>query len=104
VTWWLQRVAAAGALHLRLTPEHFQESVRFGLVFLGIALFQPGITSALVLHATPVVRSVGRWGSLAIVVTFLGTRDVPPRRSHSTPHGVPALAGQETLTHIKPLE
>ncbi len=86
-------VGAAGALHLQLMPEHFQESVVFGIAFVGIALFQLGIASALVLHATPVVRTVGRWGSLAIVVTFLGARVVPPPGGNGLPERIEGPEG-----------
>ena len=86
-------VGAAGALHVRLMPEHFQESIVFGLVFLGIALFQLGIASALVLRATPLVRSIGRWGSLAIVVAFLGTRIVPPPGGNGLPERIEGPEG-----------
>ncbi len=87
--------ALAGALHVALLPEHFDESVLYGLVFGAIASFQLILGLALVRHPTMRVREVGRWGSLLIVVIFLGARlVVPPAASEPepvTPIGVASL-------------
>ncbi len=87
----------AGALHLWLTPAHAAEGALFGGVFLGIALFQLGIAAALALAPGPLVRGVGRWGSLAVVVIFLGVRVVPPPGGHGTPE---PLAGPTGLVSL----
>ncbi len=72
-------LVAASALHLLLTPEHFAESVVFGVVFTSIAAFQFGLAAALWVFPTDIVRTIGRWGSLAIVTVFIGARIfVPP--------------------------
>lgn len=72
-------LTAASALHIVLTPEHFAESVVFGVGFTSIAAFQLGLAAALWLRPTDGLRTIGRWGSLAIVAVFIGARIfVPP--------------------------
>ena len=71
-------VAGAALIHGLLLPQHLAESRLFGAVFATIAVFQLGIGWALWTHAGPLVRTVGRWGSLAIVVMFLGARVIAP--------------------------
>jgi hypothetical protein len=72
-------LVAASAVHLLLSPEHFAESVVFGVAFTGIAAFQLGLAAALWARPADTVRTIGRWGSLAIVAVYLGARVfVPP--------------------------
>jgi len=83
-------VAAAALIHLVLFPEHLRESPLFGAVSATIALFQLGVAWALWTRAGPAVRRVGRYGSLGIVVLFLGARVVAP----------PGQAVPETVTWV----
>ncbi len=83
-------VAAAALIHIVLFPEHLKESPLFGAVFSTIALFQLGIAWALWTRAGPAVRTVGRYGSLGIVLLFLGARVIAP----------PGQAVPETVTWI----
>jgi ABC-type multidrug transport system ATPase subunit len=70
-------VGAAGAFQLWLVSMHLMENGWRGMVFFSTALFQLGIASALLLRPIPVVHTLGRWGSLAIVVPLFGTMVVP---------------------------
>jgi hypothetical protein len=70
-------IAASGE-HLVLLPEHFEESMIFGLAFLLIALFQFSLALALWWRPGDRVRTIGRWGSLAIVTVYVGARIVVP--------------------------
>lgn len=73
-----QLVYAAAAVHLWLTPEHFEEGLLFGAAFLAIAGFQLWLAWALVLRPGPWVYRAGLWGSAAVVLTWMGTRLIPP--------------------------
>lgn len=75
--------AAAALIPVVLFPEHLRESLLFGAGFAALALFQVGIAWALWTHPYPTVRTVGRYGSRAIVVLFLGTRIISPRSGGS---------------------
>src|SRR5712692_9343590 len=81
-------VVGAALIHVLLLPQHLAESRLFGVVFATIALFQLGIGWALWTHTGPMVRTVGRWGSLAIVVMFLGARVIAPP-GQAVPEKVP---------------
>lgn len=70
--------ALAGGLHLLLLPKHLEQSVLFGGVFAAIAAFQLVLGPALWRRPTTLAREVGRWGSLLVVVIFLGARLVVP--------------------------
>ncbi len=87
--------AAAALLHLVLLPEHFGESLLFGVVFVAIAAFQLSVAALILKRPTPTVRSIGRWGMLIIVTVFLGARVIaPPGQSIPetiTPAGVLSL-------------
>lgn len=71
-------VGGAGAVHLALTPEHFEESVLFGAFFLAAAAFQLWLAAALVLRPGPAVWRAGLWGSAGLVATWMVTRLIPP--------------------------
>jgi len=71
-------LVAAALIHIVLFPEHMRESLLFGAVFSTIALFQLGLAWALWIRAGTTVRKVGRYGSLGIVVLFLGARVIAP--------------------------
>jgi hypothetical protein len=72
-------LTSASAVHISLMPEHFAESMLFGAAFTAIAIFQFGLALALWWRPSDGVRTVGRWGSLAIVVVYVGARIfVPP--------------------------
>ncbi|HSH81616.1 MAG TPA: hypothetical protein VLA19_24060 [Herpetosiphonaceae bacterium] len=87
----------AGVLHLYLLPEHWEESLLFGIVFLSIAVFQLGIAVALVLWPGPVARSIGRWGSFVVVLMFIGVRIVPPPGGNGLPEAIEGTAGLLSL-------
>ncbi len=70
--------ALAGGLHLVLLREHLAQNLLFGGVFTSIAAFQLLLGLALWRRPTTLAREVGRWGSLLIVVIFLGARLVVP--------------------------
>jgi hypothetical protein len=70
--------AAAAAIHLALTPEHFAEGLHFGLFFTVASLYQGWLALALVLRPRPFVYRAGVWGSAALVLTWMGTRLLPP--------------------------
>ncbi|MGH2603982.1 MAG: hypothetical protein ACRDJ9_31935 [Dehalococcoidia bacterium] len=71
-------LVTAGSIHLVLTPEHFEEGAHFGAFFLGTALFQFGLTYALLLRPGPGVYRTALWASALIVATWMVTRLVPP--------------------------
>lgn len=76
-------VYAAAAIHLWLTPEHFEEGPLFGMAFVGISAFQVWLAWALALRPGPRVYRAGLIGSAAVVITWMGTRLIPPPGAES---------------------
>ena len=56
----------AGAIHLAVMPQHFQEYPPFGVFFLLSALAQAGLAAALLFSPGRLVVIVGAAGNLAI--------------------------------------
>ena len=68
----------AGTIHLVLIPQHFAENLLFGVVFSAMAAFQLGLAIALVRAPSPTVYRVALAGTLALLVTWAGTRFISP--------------------------
>lgn len=68
----------AGSIHLALTPQHFAESVLFGITFTAMAAFQLGLAIALVRRPGAPVYRIALAGTLGLLVVWAGTRFVAP--------------------------
>jgi hypothetical protein len=68
----------AGTIHLILIPQHFAESVLFGITFTGMAAFQLGLAVALVRAPSARVYRVALAGTLGLLTIWAGTRFVSP--------------------------
>lgn len=68
----------AGAVHLVLAPEHFEERTAYGVFFLTAALFQLWLGWRLLRGPTRGVLTAGAGGSLLLIATWLVTRAVAP--------------------------
>ncbi len=84
VAGWLVWVAAA--IHLLLTPEHFDERFVYGVFFLVASLFQLALGWFLLFRPHPRVYRAGAIGSLILIATWIVTRAVAPPLS---PEGGP---------------
>lgn len=73
---WLAWVAAA--IHLVLTPEHFEERFVYGVFFLAASLFQLVLGWFLLFRPDPRVYRAGAIGSLVLIATWIVTRAVAP--------------------------
>lgn len=74
-TWWLALTwAAAAAIHLAVTPEHFAKSPLLGAFFLLLGLAQCGYAVALVLGASRPLLAVGLVANLSVVLLWASTR------------------------------
>ncbi len=93
---------AASLIHLRLTPEHFQEQVLYGLVFTLIAVFQLLLALLLIARPGPRVYRLGIWGSGLIALVYLATRLVPAPGA-AAPEEVDALGVAATLLELAAL-
>jgi len=71
-------LTSAGAIHLVLTPEHFEEQTVYGIFFLVAALFQIALAQLLVLRPGPLVIRAGAYGNAALIVIWIVTRVVAP--------------------------
>jgi hypothetical protein len=71
-------LTAAGAIHLVLTPEHFEEQAVYGIFFLVAALFQIVLAQLLVLRPGPRVIRAGAYGNAALLAIWIVTRVVAP--------------------------
>jgi hypothetical protein len=93
ITAWVSAalIAAAGLIHLVLTPEHFREQTLYGVFFLAAALVQLMLAAVLLLRPTPWVFRVGALSSAGLIGAWLATRAVAPPFS-SLPERV-TLAG-----------
>lgn len=65
---------AAALIHLRVTPEHFEEWWGYGAFFLGTAVFQGAYGPALLRWPWPSLFSLGIAANLGVVVLWLVTR------------------------------
>lgn len=68
----------AGLIHLILIPEHFGESLLFGVVFTAMAALQLGLAVALLWAPTARVYRVALAATLVLLGTWAGTRFVAP--------------------------
>lgn len=68
----------AAAIHLALTPEHFDERVVYGAFFLSASLFQLVLGWFLLFRPAPRVYRAGAIGSLVLIATWIVTRAVAP--------------------------
>lgn len=85
---WVRRLTAASlssaaAIHLVLTPVHFQEHTLYGVFFLAAAVFQFTIAHLLVLAPTRGVYRAGLGGSVVLITIWLATRVVAPPLSET---------------------
>ena len=64
----------AGAIHLAVTPQHFQEYPPFGVFFIVSALAQAGLAAALLFSPGRIVAIVGAAGNLAVVALWAVSR------------------------------
>jgi hypothetical protein len=82
----------AAAIHLVLTPEHFDQQVAYGWFFLAAAAFQGALGWLLFARPGPRVYRAGAFGSLLLIVTWIVTRTaVPPLAAHDSAEPVTAL-------------
>jgi hypothetical protein len=98
-----QAAVLGGAIHLLLTPEHFEESLLFGVVFSVIALYQLVLAALLVAWPGPTACRLGIWGSLLIAATYVLTRIIPPPGASDPEPNVPlgvAATVAEVLTMV----
>ena len=68
----------AGTIHLILTPQHYAESLLFGITFTAMAVFQLGLALALVRAPGPTVYRPALAGTLALLTVWAATRLVAP--------------------------
>jgi FtsP/CotA-like multicopper oxidase with cupredoxin domain len=66
----------AGAIHLTVMPQHFQEYPPFGILFLLSGLAQVGLAAALLFSPQRLIAIVGAAGNLAIVALWAVSRTV----------------------------
>lgn len=66
------------AIHLVLTPEHFQERFVYGAFFLAASVFQILLGWFLLFRPGPRVYRAGAVGSLVLIATWIVTRAVVP--------------------------
>lgn len=71
-------VWVAAAVHLVLTPEHFEEQTVYGVFFLLAAVFQLVIGWLLLRRPTPATLRAGAVGSLLLLVVWMVTQVVTP--------------------------
>ncbi len=71
-------VWVAAAIHLVLTPEHFEEKTVYGVFFLVAAVFQLVVGWLLIRSPTPATLRAGAVGSLLLLVVWMVTRVVTP--------------------------
>lgn len=96
--------AAAGSIHLLLTPEHFEERTVYGLFFLAAASFQGWLARALFAHPSIAVFRAGAWGSLGLIVTWILTRAIaPPLTETGGPEPVTLLGVLATSAELATL-
>jgi hypothetical protein len=98
-------VAAAGAIHLVVAPEHFEEALRLGLFFVVLGVAQLGFAVALRASLRAWVITAAVLAHLAVIVLYIATRtvDLPfvPVHDHVTHlpiartvgNGVPVFPG-----------
>lgn len=87
-TRWLRRVAAAalsaaGAVHLVLTPAHFEEQPLYGYFFAASAIVQLTIAQLLVLRPGAKVYRAGASSSFGLIALWIVTRFVAPPLAES---------------------
>src|SRR5215831_6926111 len=79
-SWRATRAAVftlgAGAIHLTVVPQHFQEYPPFGVFLLLSGLAQLGLAAALLFSTGRLVAIVGAAGNLAVVALWLVSRTV----------------------------
>jgi hypothetical protein len=96
----------AGAVHLTIIRQHFQESVLYGGFFLALTIVQFGFAAWVVWRPTPALLRAGALASVAVVLLWLATRTtgipVGPGAGDVEPFGVPdAIAsGAELVTAL----
>ncbi len=64
----------AAAIHLVLTPEHFQERFVYGAFFLAASVFQILLGWFLLFRPGPRVYRAGAVGSLVLIATWIVTQ------------------------------
>lgn len=74
--WLALTWAAAAAIHLAVTPEHWADSALLGAFFLLLGLAQCGYAVALVLGASRRLLLAGLVANLAVVLLWAWTRTV----------------------------
>lgn len=94
--------ALAGAIHLALTGEHFEEGPLFGAAFLAMSIYQVVLAGLLLFRPGPLVYRAGIWGSGLIIATYLITRVLPPPTA-TAPEEVTALGVAATTLELAAL-
>src|SRR5262249_58221736 len=69
----------AGAIHLTVMPQHFQEYQPFGVFFLLSGLAQVGLAAALLFSTGSLTAIVGAAANLAVVTLWILYRRPPHR-------------------------
>lgn len=92
----------AGAIHLSLTRQHFDEGLLFGVAFIGMGLYQVLLGCLLVVRPGPRAYQAGIWGSGLIIATYISTRVVPAPTA-TTPEEVTALGVAATTLELAAL-
>lgn len=90
----------AGAIHVALTPEHFEESTLFGIVFVTIAAVQLSLAVALVRRPGPRVRQAALLTTLGLVAVWAGTRLIRCGAPLLSFLGTSAVVTSYTLTPV----
>lgn len=79
-------LGAAGALHLGLAPEHFDESTAYGVFFVVAAVVELGAAAAVVMRPSPRSAATAALVALALVATYGVFRLLPPPGADDPEH------------------
>lgn len=65
---------SAAVIHVRVSPEHFAESIRYGVFFVAVALAQASYAALVLTRPSRPIVTAGAVGNAAVVVLWLVTR------------------------------